>query len=99
MQPAVVKLRDASGRAAATVFVAAGASAMVEDLPDAVYRPDFATGEIWSRACNSFAGRHAGAAVRRLLPRSSGLSPLVIPPDLSVAPAPEDIPDAAFERE
>ena len=49
-------------------------------------------------ACNGFspgmrAQRFAGYA------SVSGLSPLVIPPDLSVAPAPEDIPDAAFERE
>ena len=29
----------------------------------------------------------------------SGLSPLVIPPGLSVGPAPEDIPDAEFEHE
>jgi DnaJ domain len=98
MQAAVVKLRDASGRSAATVFVAAGASAMVEDLPDAVYRPDFATGEIWSRGCNSFS---AGMRAQRFAGYSSisGLATLVIPPDLSVAPAPEDIPDAAFERE
>jgi hypothetical protein len=97
-QPAVVRLRDASGQAAATVFVAPHESASVANLPDTVYRPDFAIGELWSRACNGFvagmrAQRFAGYA------SPSGLSPLVIPPDLSVAPAPMDIPDAAFEGE
>jgi hypothetical protein len=29
----------------------------------------------------------------------SALSPLVVPPALSDAPPPEDIPDAEFERE
>ena len=53
-QPVVVKLRDASGQAAATVFVTPGDSAIVENLPDTVYRPEFATGELWSSACNSF---------------------------------------------
>jgi DnaJ domain len=83
-QAAVVKLRDASGQAVATVFVAPGDGTVVAGLPDVVYRPDFAVGELWSRA---------GYA------SPSGLSPLVIPPDLSVAPAPVDIPDAEFERE
>jgi hypothetical protein len=97
-QPAVVKLRDASGQAAATVFVAPGDSAIVANLPNTVYRLDFALGELWSRSCNSFAaGMRAQRFPGYLTP--SGKSPLVIPPDLSVAPAPVDIPDAAFERE
>ena len=62
-QPVMVKLRDASGQAAATVFVAPGNSAIVENLPDTVYRPEFATGELWSGACNSFA---AGMRAQRL---------------------------------
>ena len=96
-QPVVVKLRDASGQAAATVFVTPGDSAIVENLPDTVYRPEFATGELWSGACNSFA---AGMRAQRFTyyATPSGLSPLVIPPRLSVAPAPEDISDAEFER-
>lgn len=96
--PVVVKLRDASGQAAASVFVAPANSATVENLPDTTYRPDFAVGELWSRACNGFA---AGMRAQRFAGYASpsGLSPLVIPPDLSVAPAPEDISDAEFERE
>lgn len=97
-QPAVVKLRDASGQAAATVFLSPHDSAIVANLPDTVYRPDFAFGELWSRACNGFV---AGMRAQRFAGYASpaGLSPLVIPPDLSVAPAPMDIPDAAFEQE
>jgi curved DNA-binding protein CbpA len=97
-QPAVVKLRDAAGQAAATVFVAPGASAIVANLPDTVYRPEFAIGELWSRACNGFA---AGMRAQRFAGYASpaGLSPLLIPPDLSVAPAPVDISDAAFEQD
>jgi hypothetical protein len=97
-QPAVVKLRDASGQAAATVFVAPGDTANVDNLPDGVYRPDFAVGELWSRACNAFA---AGMRAQRFAGYASlsALSPLVIPPDLSLTAAPEDIADAAFQRE
>ena len=97
-QPVVVKLRDASGQAAATVFVTPGDSAIVENLPDTVYRPELATGELWSSACNSFtAGMRAQQFTYFATP--SALSPLVIPPRLSVAPPPEDISDAAFEQE
>ncbi len=97
-QPAVVKLRDASGKAAATVFMAPGGSTTVANLPDGSYRPEFAIGELWSRACHDFS---AGTRAQRFAGYASlsGLSPLVIPPDLSVAAAPVDIPDAAFERE
>jgi hypothetical protein len=97
-QPIVVKLRDLSGRAAATVFIAPGGTAVVGKLPDAPYRPDFATGELWSRTCNDFAaGMRAQRFAVYVLP--SEQSPLLIPPDLSVTPAPKDIPDAAFERD
>jgi len=98
IQPAVVKLRDASGRSAATVFVAPGDRAVIAGLPDTAYRPDFAIGELWSRACNDFA---AGTRAQRFTGYASapGLSPLVIPPDASVPTAPIDITDAVFEQE
>jgi hypothetical protein len=97
-QPVVVKLRNAAGRTAATVFVAPGGTAVVGNLPDAAYRPDFAIGELWSRVCNSFAaGMRAERFAVYILP--SGQLPLLIPPDLSVLPAPKDIPDEAFEQE
>jgi hypothetical protein len=97
-QPVVVKLRDASGRSAASVFLEPDGASTVEGLPDAVYRPDFAVGEIWSRACDSFT---AGMRAQRFAGYASvsGLSPLVIPPDLPVAAAPVDIPDQAFEQD
>ena len=97
-EPAVVKLRDASGRNVATVFVQPGSSAIVGNLPDGNYRPEYAIGELWSRACNDFA---AGTRAQRFAGFAplSALSTLLIPPDLSVDPAPVDIPDAAFERE
>jgi hypothetical protein len=97
-EPAVVKLRDASGRAVASVFVDAGGTTVVRNLPSGVLRPEFAVGELWSRTCDSFA---AGMRAQRFAGYASvsGLSPLVIPPDLSVAPPPVDIPDQAFEQD
>ena len=97
-EPAVVKLRNASGVAVATVFVASGGTATVAGLPDGRYRPDFATGELWSRACNGFA---AGMRAQRFAVDAplAALSPLIIPPDLSAAAPPVDIPDAAFVRD
>jgi len=97
-EPAVVKLRDASGRAVVSVFVDPGGTTVVGDLPSGVYRPEFAVGELWSRTCDSFA---AGMRAQRFAGYASvsGLSPLVIPPDLSVAPPPVDIPDQAFEQD
>jgi hypothetical protein len=97
-QPAVVKLRDQSGRAVVTVFVAPGGDARLANLPEGRYRPEFAIGEFWSRACHDFA---AGVRAQRFAdyaPLSNFVS-LIIPPDPSAAAAPVDIPDAAFERE
>jgi hypothetical protein len=95
-EPAVVKLRDRDGRTVVSVYVAAGSAATVSDLPTQSYRPDFALGELWSRACDGFT---AGMRAQRFVGYGSlaGLSPLVVPPNLSAAPAPVDIPDAAFE--
>ena len=75
-QPAVVKLRDASGRSIASVFLEPSGATEV-GLPNGVYRPDFALGEIWSRACDSFT---AGMRAQRFAGYGSvpGLSPLVI---------------------
>jgi hypothetical protein len=97
-EPAVVKLRDASGTIAASVFLAPGGSTNLTGLPDNAYRPEYALGELWSRACHDFA---AGMRAQQFGGYASltTLSPLVIPPDLSVDPPPVDIPDTAFERE
>jgi hypothetical protein len=97
LQEAVLKLRDTTGHVVAAVFLAPGGSTVVGALPDIAYRPEYAVGELWSRACNSFA-----AGMRALqfpfYATPAALSSLVIPPDLSAIPAPADIPDAAFEK-
>jgi len=97
-EPAVVKLRDTEGRAVASVYVAAGHAATVTDLPTQSYRPDFALGELWSRACDGFT---AGMRAQRFVGYGplEELSPLIVPPSLSAAPEPVDIPDAAFEQD
>ncbi len=79
------------------MFVAPGATASVTDLPDGSYRPEFAIGELWSRACHDFT---AGMRAQRLPATASlaALSPLVIPPELSVPPRPVDIPDRHSNR-
>ncbi len=97
-QPAVVKLRDSAGTTVLTTYLAPGAHVEVEGLPEGRYRPDFAIGELWSRACQSFA---AGMRAQRLSGffTLAALTPLTIPPDLPGEPFPVDIPDQAFERD
>jgi hypothetical protein len=97
VQPVVVKLRDAAGAVALSVFLGPGGQAAFDGLPDGVYHTEFAIGELWSRACNSFA---AGMRARRLeealtVPSDS---PLVVTVEGEV-PGAADIPDQAFERE
>jgi hypothetical protein len=96
LQEAVVKLRDPSGHVVAAVFLAPGSSTVLSDLPDSSYRPEYAIGELWSRACKSFA---AGMRAQRFpyYATPAALSLLVIPPERSAAPPPEDISDAAFD--
>jgi hypothetical protein len=80
------------------VFVAPGGDARLANLPEGRYRPEFAIGEFWSRACHDFA---AGVRAQRFADYAplSNFGSLIIPPDPSAAAAPVDIPDAAFERE
>ena len=97
-QPAVVKLRDAAGLAVMTVYLAPTGHVSLEGVPDGRYRPDFAIGELWSRACLSFA---AGMRAQQLSGffTLDALTPLTIPPDLPGEPPSSDISDQAFERE
>ena len=97
-QPTVVKLRDAAGVVAVSVFLSPGGTTTVTDLPDASYRPEFAVGELWSRACHGFAAGMRAERFADFAPLST-LSPLVVPPELSAVAPPQDIPDAVFERE
>ncbi len=97
-QPMVVKLRDRNGMAAATVYLEPGGDAFVDGLPGGAYRPDYAIGELWSRACNSFA---AGMRAQRFtaFAELSTLSTLTIPPDLPDQTPPVDISDQDFEHD
>jgi hypothetical protein len=97
-QPAVVKLRDQTGAVAVSVFLAPGGHAAVDGLPDTRFRPDFAIGEFWSRACQTFA---AGMRAQRMggFVSLGALTPLSIPPDLPGEAPPVEIPDQAFEQE
>ncbi|MDR3537941.1 MAG: J domain-containing protein [Acetobacteraceae bacterium] len=97
-QPAVVKLRDGAGGVAASVFLAPGGHARVTALPGGTFRPDFAIGEMWSRACNSFAAGMRAQRFPALMPLTT-LSPMAIPPNTSGSEAPLDIPDHLFEAE
>ncbi|HVC62256.1 MAG TPA: J domain-containing protein [Acetobacteraceae bacterium] len=97
-QPMVVKLRDRGGVTAATVYLAPGGEALVGGLPGGAYRPDYAIGELWSRACNSFA---AGMRAQRFpsFAELSTLGTLAIPPELPGQVPPLDISDQDFERD
>jgi hypothetical protein len=95
-QPAVVKLRSTDGSVIASVFLGPGGEATVEGLPETPARLDFATGEVWSRACHGFA---AGMRAQRLSePLTMGSAThLAIPPEAAVALV--DLSDQAFEQE
>jgi hypothetical protein len=93
VQPVVVKLRDGTGAVALAVYLDPGGHAAFGGLASGTYHTEFAIGELWSRACNSFA---AGMRARRMN------AVLTVPNDSRVAveagePA-ADISDQAFER-
>jgi hypothetical protein len=96
-EPLVVKLRDRTGVAAVAVYLDPGGQATVDDLPDDAYRPDYATGELWSRACNGFT---AGMRAQRFggFSELSTLGTLTIPPDAAAQP-PADISDQDFAHD
>jgi hypothetical protein len=96
VQPAVVKLRGPGGAVALSVFLAPGGHADLESVPDGNYFAEFAVGELWSRACSTFA---AGIRARRLnaalvIPGNTALE---ITADAASVPSTE-IADAVFER-
>jgi hypothetical protein len=93
VQPVVVKLRDATGAVALSVFLGPGGHAVFDGLPAGVYHPEFAIGELWSRACNAFT---AGMRARRMaaaltLPRETHLA-------VEAGEPAADISAQAFER-
>ncbi len=97
VQPAVVKLRDAAGAVMLSVFLGPNAEVTMNGLPEGTYHPDFAIGELWSRACNVFAaGMRARRATAALLVPAA--EPLVVAPDINM-PAALDIADQAFGQD
>jgi hypothetical protein len=96
VQPAVVKLRDRLGTVTVSVFLAPNGHADLQALPEGSYRTDVAVGELWSRACGSFA---AGMRAWRIdqdvtVPSDAGLE---IRSDQGRLPS-TDIADREFER-
>ena len=96
LQPAVVKLRDAAGAVVVAVFLGPQGHAVFNVVPSGTYHPEFAIGELWSRACNSFAAGMRAWRMQVAL-QSPADSRLVVEPD-AAAQAAANIPDQAFER-
>jgi hypothetical protein len=94
-QPIVMKLRGPEGSVAVSVFLAPGGYVTVRGLPDGLFRPDFAIGELWSRACNGFAAGMRALRFPEAVPLTS-LNPLALPPDDTT---PGNISDRQFEGE
>lgn len=94
-QPVVMKLRGPEGSVAVSVFLSPGGHVTVGGLPDGLFRPDFAIGELWSRTCNGFAAGMRAQRFPEAMPLAS-LSPMALPPDGS---QPQDISDRQFEGE
>jgi hypothetical protein len=96
VEPAVIRLRDAAGRTVASVFLSPGSHADVSGLPAGDYRPEYAIGELWSRACNGFAAGMRAWRLREAM-RLPGAEGLVVTDDKPPSAA-EDISDQVFEQ-
>jgi hypothetical protein len=94
LQPAVVKLRDAKGAVAVAVFLGPNGSTDLTDAPAGPFQADYAIGELWSRACDTFAAGMRAQRVITTLPL--GGETLVLPADAANS---KDISDHAFELE
>ncbi len=96
-QPAVLKLRDAAGVMAASVFIAPRGTIALDHLPAGEYRPEFAFGELWSHGCGRFmAGMRPQrfAGFDRLDATATAQTRYTLPPDDAV-----DETDDEFNRE
>lgn len=93
-QPAVVKIRRGDGAVLVSVFLNPGGAAVVEGLPADAARIEFATGEVWSRACRAFsAGMRAQALTELVTLETFGR--LAIPPGPEIGLS--DLTDQAFQ--
>jgi hypothetical protein len=97
VQPAVVKLRDPAGAAVVAVFLGPGGHADLQGLPEGLFRPEFAIGELWSRACSLFA---AGMRAQRMNQevRLPGAPRILVASDIGNAAA-SDISDQVFQAD
>ncbi len=95
-QPAVVKLRAEDGTVAASVFLAPGGQTVAAGLREHSVRVEYATGEVWSRACHGFsAGQRARVLAEPVLVGAARR--IAVPPE--TGPEPAELADPAFERE
>jgi hypothetical protein len=96
-QLAAVKIRSAAGAVIASVFLGPGGEATIEGLPEEPVELEFATGEVWSRACHGFAAGMRAQRLPDLVSIGTTTSRLAIPPDAAAAAV--DLSDQAFEQE
>jgi hypothetical protein len=96
VEPAVVRLRDTAGTSVASVFLSPGSHADLAGLPAGNYQAEYAIGELWSRACNSFAAGMRAWRLRQTI-RIPGAEALVVTTDKPESDA-EDMPQQVFER-
>jgi hypothetical protein len=54
IEPAVIRLRGAAGTAVVSVFLSPAGQTEIPGLPAGEFHPEYAIGELWSRACNGF---------------------------------------------
>jgi curved DNA-binding protein CbpA len=95
-QLAVMKIRSATGGVVASVFIDPGGETTMDGLPDDPVQLDFATGEVWSRACRGFAAGMRAQRLPGLVSIGAGLR-VTIPLDLKAKPI--DLTDQAFEQQ
>lgn len=97
VQPAVLKLRNTAGAVVLSLFLGPNTRTELGRMPAGSFVPEFAVGELWSRACDGFiAGMRAGRLKQNIL--LPGNAPVVIAPDDGGAGWTE-ISEDAFERE
>jgi hypothetical protein len=97
-QPAVLKLRNGEGHVVLAVFLAPYGETTLEGLPDNPVRPEFAIGELWSRACSQFAAGMRAQRVAGFRPLPAW-SPLLVPPEAADGAPLADLSDQVFGQE
>ena len=93
-QPSVVKIRRGDGAVLVSVFLNPGGATVVEGLPADATRIEFATGEVWSRACRAFSAGMRAQALRDFVTLET-LGRLAIPPGPETEVT--DLTDQAFQ--